>query len=99
MTASRPDNEAIFHAVRNIPDAVQRRDHIREACGGDETRIALIEALLAAADSPDSLLDRPAIGPAADATLAVPTVPDDDTSLDFLTPSDKPGVLGRLDHY
>src|SRR5262245_36740290 len=60
MTATRPDNEAIFHAVRDIPDADRRREYVREACGGDETWIAHIEALLAAADAPDSLLDRPA---------------------------------------
>ena len=37
MTASRPDNEAIFHAARDIADADRRREYIREACGGDET--------------------------------------------------------------
>src|SRR5262245_66094685 len=60
MTASRPDNEAIFHAARDIPDPERRRGYVREACGGDEARIAHVEALLAAADAPDSLLDRPA---------------------------------------
>ncbi len=66
MTASPPDNEAIFHAARNIPDPDRQRNYVREACGGDEARIAHIEALLAAADSPDSLLDRPvAAAPAA----------------------------------
>jgi tetratricopeptide (TPR) repeat protein/serine/threonine protein kinase len=62
MTASRPDNEAIFHAARDIPDPDRRREYVRQACGGDETRIAHVEALLAAADVPDSLLDRPAGG-------------------------------------
>jgi serine/threonine protein kinase len=60
MTASQPDNEAIFHAARDIPDPDRRREYVREACGGDEVRIALVEALLAAADGPDSLLDRTA---------------------------------------
>ena len=59
MTASRPDNEVIFHAARDISDPDRRREYVREACGGDETRIAHVEALLAAADAPDSLLDRP----------------------------------------
>jgi eukaryotic-like serine/threonine-protein kinase len=59
MTASRPDNEAIFHAAREIPDPDRRREYVREACGGDEARIAHVEALLAAAYGPDSLLDRP----------------------------------------
>ena len=60
MTPSRPDNEAIFHAAREISDPDRRREYIRVACGGDENRIAHVEALLAAANAPDSLLDRPA---------------------------------------
>ena len=58
MTQSQPDNEAIFHAARDIPDPDRRRKYVREACGDDEARIAHIEAMLAAADGPDSLLDR-----------------------------------------
>ena len=57
MTASRPDNEAIFHAARDITDPDSRREYVREACGRDEARIAHVEALLAAADRTDSLLD------------------------------------------
>src|SRR5688500_7603728 len=62
MTASRLDDEAIFHAARDIPDPVRRRGYVREACGGDETLIAHVEALLVAADAPDRLLDRPPAG-------------------------------------
>jgi serine/threonine protein kinase len=72
MTASRPDNEAIFHAARDIPDPDRRRQYVREACGRDEARIAHIEAMLAAADSPDSLLDRPAAATLG-ATIDQPT--------------------------
>jgi hypothetical protein len=72
MTASRPDNEAIFHAARDIPDPDCRREYVREECGGDETRIALVEALLAATEGPDSLLDRPATGTLG-ATIDHPT--------------------------
>jgi eukaryotic-like serine/threonine-protein kinase len=60
MTASLPDNEAIFHAARDITEPDRRREYVRDACGGDEVRIAHIEALLAAADGTDTLLDRPA---------------------------------------
>ena len=49
MTASRPDNEAIFHAARDIPDPDAPAAYVREACGGDAARIADVEALLAAA--------------------------------------------------
>src|SRR5262249_11426230 len=55
-----PDNEVIFHAAREISDPDLRRAYVREACAGDEPRIAHVEALLAAADAPDSLPDRPA---------------------------------------
>jgi serine/threonine protein kinase/tetratricopeptide (TPR) repeat protein len=71
MTPSRPDNEAIFHAARDIPDPDRRREYVREACGGDEARIANLEALLVAADGPDSLLDRPAAG-TTEATIDQP---------------------------
>src|SRR5262245_47574773 len=72
MSASRPSNEAIFHAARDIPDPQRRRHYVREACGEDEARLAHVEALLAAAEAPDSLLDRPAgCDPAA--TLDLPT--------------------------
>jgi tetratricopeptide (TPR) repeat protein len=60
MTTPQLNDEAIFHAAREIPEPDCRRDYVREACAGDELRIALIEAMLAAADVPDSLLDRPA---------------------------------------
>jgi len=99
MAATRSDNEAIFHAARDISDPDRRREYVRDTCGGDEPRVALIEAMLAVADSPDSLLDHPAIGLAADATQCVPPNPEADASLDFLAPSDKPDMLGRLGHY
>jgi hypothetical protein len=58
MTAAWLDNEAIFHAARAIPDPDRRREYVRQACGSDEARIAQVEALLAAADAPDSLFSR-----------------------------------------
>jgi serine/threonine protein kinase/tetratricopeptide (TPR) repeat protein len=60
MTASRPNHEAIFHAARAIPEPDRRRAYVHEACGGDEARVAHVAALLAAAEAPDSLLDRSA---------------------------------------
>jgi WD40 repeat protein/serine/threonine protein kinase len=59
MAASLSDNEVIFHAARDIPDPRHRQAYVREACGGDEAWIAYIDELLVAANSPDSLLDRP----------------------------------------
>jgi serine/threonine protein kinase/WD40 repeat protein/tetratricopeptide (TPR) repeat protein len=62
MSVAPPDNEAIFHAARAIPDTDRRREYVRQACGGDDGRIAHVEALLAAAEGPDPLLDQPAAG-------------------------------------
>ncbi|MFO0808127.1 MAG: serine/threonine-protein kinase [Gemmataceae bacterium] len=56
------DDEAIFHAARGIPDLERRRDYVRGACGQDTFLVAHVEALLAAADVPDRLLDRPVVG-------------------------------------
>jgi WD40 repeat protein/serine/threonine protein kinase len=72
MTASRLNNEAMFHAARDIADPDRRRQYVRAACGADETRVAHLEALLAAADAPDSLLDHPAAS-GTEATLEQPT--------------------------
>ena len=66
MTASPPDNEAIFHAARHIPDPDRRREYVREACGGTRPGSPTVEAILAAAAGPDSLLDRPAAGVSGD---------------------------------
>jgi hypothetical protein len=99
MTPSPADDEAIFHAARGIPDPDRRRAFVREVCAGDETLIAHVEALLAVASVPDSLLDHPLIGPADDDTRTEPPACDRDEPLDFLNPSDQPGSLGRLGHY
>ncbi len=99
MTAPQLDEEAIFNVARQIGDAGARSEYLREACGGDEALIRRVEALLAVDDGPDSLLDRPALrAPSGDGTRTESPA-ESDGSLDFLTPSDKPGSLGRLGHY
>jgi WD40 repeat protein/serine/threonine protein kinase len=82
MATSRPNNEAIFHAARAIPDLDHRREYVRETCSRDEARIAHIEALLAAADAPDQLLDRPAVRRSVEGMLEV--YPQLGTSLESL---------------
>ncbi|HTK78684.1 MAG TPA: serine/threonine-protein kinase [Gemmataceae bacterium] len=62
MNASAPDDEAIFHAARDIPDRDRRREYVRNACGGNQYLVAHVEALLAVAFVPDRLLDYPAVG-------------------------------------
>jgi serine/threonine protein kinase len=101
VTASQPDEEALFNAARRIGDGVARARYVREACEGDEALIRRVEALLAVSDGPDRLLDRPAVPtPGGDETRTGPDAAEDaDVPLDFLAPSNKPGSLGRLDHY
>ena len=60
MTASQPDEEALFNAARQIGDGAARAQYLREATGGDEGLLRRVEARLAVHDAPDRLLDRPA---------------------------------------
>ena len=39
MASTQPDNEAIFHAERDIPESDSRREYVREACGAGEAQI------------------------------------------------------------
>ena len=101
MTVSQPNEEVLFNAARMIGDGAARALYLRQASGGDEALLRRVETLLAVHDAPDRLLDNPAIPtPAGDETRTGPSAASDATeSLDFLAPSDKPGSLGRLDHY
>src|SRR5439155_6221909 len=78
----------------------ERDRYLSEACGGNDALRAEVEALLRAHARAGSFL-----GPAAHAddpsgpTAAGPAAGDDELSLDFLSPSQKAGSLGRLDHY
>src|SRR5262249_43348458 len=99
MTIPRPDEELIFHAARDIADPERRREDVREACQGGETLIAQVDALLAGADAPDRLLDRPPAELLAGTDTQPEAAERGDVDLGFLTPSDKPAVLGRLGHY
>jgi hypothetical protein len=100
MTAPRSDDEAIFHAARNIAEPAQRRAYVRQACADDETLMAYIDALLAADERSDRLLDGSPFGPAVGDNMPTGAeLPDIDLPLDFLAPSDQRGSLGRLRHY
>src|SRR5262245_23795628 len=62
MNASAPNDEAIFHAAREVPDRDRRLEYVRRACGGDPNLVADVEALLAVPETPDRPLARPAVG-------------------------------------
>src|SRR3954452_18615942 len=97
--------EAIFIAALEWPTPADRAAYLDEACAGDAARRQRVETLLASHGTA-GFLETPAIrravgcpgGAEADQTrTGVPTDAPHER-LDFLTASDKPGSLGRLDH-
>ncbi len=69
MTASRPDNEAIFHAARYILDPARRREYAPEACRGDDARIAVSRGALGGRRWP-----RQPAGPSVGGSISVVTI-------------------------
>src|SRR6516162_7040920 len=99
----------IFMAALEKSTPEQRAAFLDDACAGDAALRERIEALLRSHEQGGSFLGQPVPERVATA-LAKPEgeaetqgePPDPDASgevLPFLTPSDKPGVLGRLGHY
>jgi WD40 repeat protein len=97
----------IFLAALEIADPAQRQAYLDEACAGDLALRRQVETLLAAHEREGDFLDVPAVEQVVE-KLAAPDRADETQaetpgarglSLDFLTPSSKPGVLGQLGHY
>src|SRR6478736_2357879 len=99
----------LFIAALDHADPAERAAWLDQACAGDADRRRRLDVLLGAHDQASRFLANPA-GPPADSIA--PDDPTrtahatDDTSpaatvdvLAFLAPADKPGVLGKLDHY
>jgi hypothetical protein len=100
---------SIFLEALDISDATQRSAFLDSACAGDTAQRQRVESLLKshaqAGDFPGKL------GPERVAEELAQHAPDNETQaapsgsdsesqeLDFLTPIEKPGVLGRLGHY
>src|SRR6516162_1127303 len=87
--------EEIFHDALVKPQP-ERPAFLTAACTGDEALQRRVEALLHAHENPGSFLADPSPSPAV---TEADGVDDAATSLDFLTPSEKPDSLGRLGHY
>src|ERR1041385_7711565 len=89
--------QAIFTEALEKQDAAERAVFLDRACGNDSSLRQRIERLLERHERAGDFLETPAMGD-------VPLAQDDQEniesiSLDFLTPCDAPGVLGRLGHY
>jgi serine/threonine protein kinase len=98
--------ETIFDTALQKQTPSERSAYLDEACAGDGALRQRVEALLLAHDRAGVFLDRPAVEQivldplGCGATRTDPAqASQDNPSLDFLTPSPKPGSLGRLDHY
>jgi hypothetical protein len=95
------NEEAVFAEALEIADPRARAAFLDRACGGNAALRAGVEALLATYDA-GGFLEVPA-GLPEHQTPSGATEPmagdDNNPSLDFLTPSENPKSLGRLDHY
>src|SRR5262245_56446568 len=99
----------IFMAALEKGTAEQRAAFLDQACADDAALRERVEALLLSHEQCGSFLGKPvpermaaavagAEGEAATLAEALDSNTGDET-LQFLTPTDKPGVLGRLGHY
>jgi serine/threonine protein kinase len=101
------NERSIFLAALDKEDSSQRSAFLDTACAGNAMLRQRIEALLQSHERAGSFLGKPVPERVAEA-LATPAGPGEtqgepaghgDLALDFLAPSDTPGVLGRLGHY
>src|SRR5258708_39125107 len=97
MSDGSSTEKALFLSALEKPTPAEQGEFLDRACAGNATLRKRVEALLRAAEQPDSMLDHPAVAADVGRTAAEPA--DDDEGLAFLSPSRVPGSLGRLDHY
>src|SRR5437867_107430 len=100
--------ESVFTLALAKGDPQERAAFLDQACAGDPALRNSVDSLLAAYEA-GSFLETPAVQRPDDerqdqtpdsSTQAEPLIDAiDSASLEFLTPSDKPDVMGRLGHY
>src|SRR5262245_51413417 len=95
--------QTIFTLALEKQDPAQRAAFLDSACAGDSALRRRVERLLEQHQTAGSFLQTPALG-ASDSSQSDPDADAQQNSqesddLGFLTPTDKPGVLGRLGHY
>src|SRR4051812_2583557 len=91
--------EIFLAAVGKAP--AERPAYLDAACRGDAGLGAQVEALVRSHEQAGSLLEQPLfrVTPGKDDTRTGPAAAEAMGGLDFLEPSDKPGSIGRVDHY
>src|SRR5262245_35906817 len=102
--------QEIFLAAVEIADPTDRQAYLAEACAGDGELRQQVDGLLRAHAAAKNFLETPALGKLILKAIADETTDeqtrcypgtesDDEISLEFLLPTEKPGSLGRLGHY
>jgi WD40 repeat protein len=96
------NERTVFITALEKEDSAQRKEYLDEVCAGDSLLRERVEALLRSHEREGRFLDVPAVEQLAAGGVTkeeIPAPADGGHSLDFLTPSDMPGSLGRLGHY
>jgi hypothetical protein len=102
------NEESIFAAALEKGDPAERAAFLDEACAGDPALRREVEALLQSHEAAGCFLEQPALGQpsatgeegdAGATRTGSPGEGGDEIALDFLSPPQKPGALGRLGHY
>jgi len=88
--------EQVFWDAAQLASPADRTSYLDRACAGDPEVRRQVEELLAARSAAGSFLETPVIArdcvDGADDTRTGPAMPDSDLPLDFLAPSDRPGL-------
>ena len=94
--------EALFFATLEKETAAERAAYLDSACGGDAELRRQVEKLLNAHPRVGDFLKKPVVEQLA-AGLEQPDAtrrsPNEESTIDFLQPSTRPDLLGRIGHY
>lgn len=101
------NERAIFTEALDQSTPEERAAFLERTCAGDPDLRARVESLLRTHEHAGDYLGKLApqrlaeelAGPGSDDTRTGPAVEEAELPLDFLSPSDKPGVLGHMKHY
>jgi serine/threonine protein kinase len=96
------NERTVFITALEKEDSAQRKAYLDDVCAGDRALRERIEALLRSHEREGRFLDVPAVeqlAPGGVTREEIPAAADEGDALEFLTPSEEPGSLGRLGHY
>ncbi|MCI0684005.1 MAG: serine/threonine-protein kinase [Gemmataceae bacterium] len=101
--AWNPEANEVFLKALEASSPDERGAYLEQRCGGNAELRAQVQALLDSYARAGGFLQTAAIPPTAEGQTGARSTPDEthanDSSLDFLSPSEQPDSLGRLGHY